>query len=427
MNIEKRAVTDLVHADYNPRKKLTEADAEYQKIKRSLEEFGYVDPIIINSDNTIIGGHQRATVLEALGYTEIDVVVVDMDKTKEKALNVALNKISGEWDFEKLQILLEELQQEMDATITGFDDEDIQRMLENMQDLEADEDGFNTEDALEEIEEPESKLGNVYQLGEHRLMCGDSTDEAAIKKLMNGDVADLLLTDPPYNVDVENSDGMKIMNDNMDNASFKNFLTSAFKAADASMKPGAAYYIWHADSEGYNFRTACVSVGWEIKQCLIWNKNNFNLGRQDYQWKHEPCLYGWKDGAAHYFVDDRTQATVIEDKAINLKKLKKEEMLELLQNIFSEKISTTVINEDKPTANSEHPTMKPIKLLARLIKNSSKQSDIVLDTFGGSGSTMIACEQLNRRCYMMELDPRYCDVIIDRWEQFTGEKAVKIA
>ena len=426
MNIEKRLITDLTPAEYNPRKRLTPADAEYIKIQRSLQEFGYVDPIIINADNTIIGGHQRAAVMKELGYKEIDVVVVNLDKVQEKALNIALNKISGEWDFEKLEALLAELQQEIDATVTGFDDEEINEMLQKIENIDADEDGFKAEEALEEVDEPVSQPGDIYQLGRHRLMCGDSTNAADIIMLMDGQEADLLLTDPPYNVDVENSNNMKIMNDNMDNSRFRNFLMDAFRATDKGMKPGAAYYIWHADSEGYNFRAACENVGWKVRQCLIWNKNSFNMGRQDYQWKHEPCLYGWKDGAPHYFVDDRTQATVIEDK-INLKKLKKEELLQMLQDIYGDKISTTVINEDKPSVNSEHPTMKPIKLLSRQIKNSSRQNDIVLDVFGGSGSTMIACEQLNRTCYMMELDPRYCDVIINRWEQFTGQKAVKIA
>lgn len=426
MNIEKRLITDLTPAEYNPRKRLTPADAEYIKIQRSLQEFGYVDPIIINADNTIIGGHQRASVMKELGYKEIDVVVVNLDKVQEKALNIALNKISGEWDFEKLEALLAELQQEMDATVTGFDDEEINEMLQKIDTLDADEDGFKADEAFEDVEEPISQPGDIYQLGRHRLMCGDSTKAADIIMLMDGQEADLLLTDPPYNVDVENSSNMKIMNDNMESSRFRNFLMDAFRATDKGLKPGAAYYIWHADNEGYNFRAACENVGWKVRQCLIWNKNSFNMGRQDYQWKHEPCLYGWKDGAPHYFVDDRTQATVIEDK-INLKKLKKEELLQMLQDIFGDKISTTVINEDKPSVNSEHPTMKPIKLLSRQIKNSSRQNDIVLDVFGGSGSTMIACEQLNRTCYMMELDPRYCDVIINRWERFTGQKAVKIA
>lgn len=223
------------------------------------------------------------------------------------------------------------------------------------------------------------------------------------------------------------TDGKIVPNDYFkDEADFLNFLINAFKAANAGMKPGAAFYIWHADSEEFNFRKACREIGWKIRQGLIWNKNTIILGRQDYQWKHEPCLYGWKDGAAHYFVDDRTQATVLEDKGLDIDHMKKEEMKVLLHELLEEKISTTVIEENKPARSEEHPTMKPLKLLARQIKNSSRPGENVLDIFGGSGSTLIACEQLGRHCFMVELDPRYCDVIIKRWEDFTGQQAEKI-
>ena len=210
----------------------------------------------------------------------------------------------------------------------------------------------------------------------------------------------------------------------MEDAAFRKFLVAAFENAVYSLKPGGAFHIWHADSEGYNFRSACREAGMRVRQCLIWVKNSMVMGRQDYQWKHEPCLYGWKDGAAHYFVDDRTQTTVIEDKGIDLKKLKKEEMLALLQEIYSDKVSTTVIHEDKPLRNDEHPTMKPIKLLARQVRNSSRPGELVLDLFGGSGSTLITCEQLGRICYTMELDERYCDVIVKRYLKFTGKDDV---
>ena len=237
---------------------------------------------------------------------------------------------------------------------------------------------------------------------------------------------DLLITDPPYNVDYEGGTGLKIMNDSMGKEQFYNFLLDFYKNAHSVMKPGAAFYIWHGDNERYNFQGACESAGLTVKQCLIWNKNAFVIGRQDYQWKHEPCLYGWKEGAAHYFIDDRTQSTVIEDQQPDFKTMKKAELIELLEGIYADRISTTVINEDKPARNDIHPTMKPIKLLARLIKNSSKPKDKILDPFGGSGSTLIACEQLNRKCYMMELDPKYCDVIVKRWEEYTGQKAKRI-
>ena len=211
----------------------------------------------------------------------------------------------------------------------------------------------------------------------------------------------------------------------MDDSTFKAFLRDAFKAADNVMKDGAAFYIWHADSEGLTFRSACQEIGWTIRQCLVWVKNIMVLGRQDYQWMHEPCLYGWKDGAGHYFTEDRTQTTVYEDRP-DFKNMKKEEMRDLLELIYNGNEMTTVLREKKPAASTLHPTMKPVKLIGRLIHNSSRPEENVLDIFGGSGSTMIACEQLGRNCYMMELDPRYVDVIIERWEQFTGRTAEKI-
>ena len=245
---------------------------------------------------------------------------------------------------------------------------------------------------------------------------------------MNGETADLYLTDPPYNVDYtgKTKDALKIANDKMSDDNFYLFLRDAFAVANEVLKEGGAFYIWHADSEGFNFRRACRDIGWPIKECLIWNKNTMVLGRQDYQWKHEPCLYGWKEGEAHYFVDDRKQTTVFSDKEeINPRKMKKEELVKFVEEILSDKISTTVINEDKPSASEMHPTMKPIKLIARQIRNSSRKGELIFDGFGGSGSTLIAAEQLGRRCYMCELDERYCDVIIQRWEALTGQKATK--
>ena len=427
MNLQKVDLKELVYAEYNPRKQLTPEDEEYQKIKRSIEEFGYVDPIIINKDRTIIGGHQRATVLQDLGWIEADCIIVDMDKDKEKALNVALNKITGSWDFEKLAQVFADLEGKLDLGVTGFDSKEIEEMLESLQiEPQGQEDGFNFEEAAEAVEEPETQPGDLYILGSHRLLCGDATKPEGYKILMDNQQADLLLTDPPYNVDYEGSNGLKIQNDSMESSEFRRFLKAAFRNAGNAMKPGAAFYIWHADTERYNFQGACQDIGLMVKQCLIWNKNSLIIGRQDYQWKHEPCLYGWKEGAAHYFVDDRTQATVIEDKGQNFRTMKKEELITLLEEIFSDKVSTTVMDEKKPAANTDHPTMKPIKLLARQIKNSSKQGDKVLDVFGGSGSTLIACEQLNRKCYMMELDPKYCDVIVKRWEELTGKEAKRI-
>lgn len=255
-------------------------------------------------------------------------------------------------------------------------------------------------------------------------MCGDATCEADVAALMEGEKAGLYLTDPPYNVNYEGRAG-KIMNDSMEGSAFKQFLTDAFTTATTAMRPGAGFYIWHADGEGRNFREAAEAAGLHVRQCLIWVKNQLVLGRQDYQWRHEPCLYGWTEGK-HYFTPDRTQTTVQGDEKPNYKRMKKEELVEILEQM-EEQTPQTVIHEDKPAANAEHPTMKPIKLLARLIRNSTIPGEIVLDTFGGSGSTLIAAHQLNRRCFTMELDPKYVDVIVDRYEKLTGEKAQKLS
>lgn len=245
---------------------------------------------------------------------------------------------------------------------------------------------------------------------------------------------DLCVTDPPYNVNYgsiyeenygEERNDKKILNDNMDDTSFYNFLNAFYNQMMRVLKEGGAFYIFHADSEGYNFRKALLDAGGVVRQNLIWVKNTLVLGRQDYQWKHEPCLYGWKDGAGHYFVNDRKQTTVFEDK-VDLNKLSKDELREMVDQLLEDKIPTTIIHEDKPLRNDVHPTMKPIRLVSKLISNSSKRGENVIDFFGGSGSTLISCEQLGRNCYTIELDPKYVDVIIDRWETLTGEKAVLI-
>lgn len=393
MNIQKIKIESLKPAEYNPRKDLKPEDEEYQKIKKSITEFGYVAPVIVNSNMTVIGGHQRLKVLKELGYTEVECVVVDLDPKKEKALNIALNKISGDWDNDKLEELLAELKQtDIDMDITGFSFDEVDEILKDI--TGSKEDDFDLDQALDEIEEPISKRGDVWILGKNRLMCGDSTQKEDVMHLMNSQEADMLLTDPPYNVDYEGktSEALKIENDNMSETEFYNFLLDSFKNMFDSIKYGGSAYVFHADTEGLNFRNAFKSCGFKLAQCLVWVKNTFVMGRQDYQWRHEPILYGWKPGAGHYFVDNRKQSTVLEF--------------------------------DKPSRNAEHPTMKPVDLLVYLIKNSSKENDLILDLFGGSGSTLIAAEQTQRRCYTMELDPKYCDVIIKRWENLTGEKAI---
>ena len=443
LKTEKRKLTELRAAEYNPRKTLTPEDSEYQKIKRSIEEFGYVDPIIINEDGTIIGGHQRTTVLKDLGYEEVDVVVVDLDKQKEKALNIALNKITGEWDELKLKDLLLDLDLgDYDITFTGLERKDLTELVDSLAvEPETVDDEFDEEEALEQISEPVTRLGDVWILGRHRLMCGDSTSQEDVAMLMNGEMADLIVTDPPYNVNYGDKAEMldtylpgkghrntsHIKNDNMDNTSFYQFMLQIYQSAYEFMRAGAAIYVFHAESTGHIFRQAFLDAGLKLAQCLIWEKNNFVLGRQDYQWRHEPCLYGWKEGAAHYFINDRTQDTVILEDEIDFEAMKKSELIAYLEELRRKyKDRTSVIYENKPTRNDIHPTMKPIALMGKFITNSSKSGWNVLDLFGGSGSTLMAAEQLGRNAYLMELDEKFCDVIVKRWEEYTGQSAVRI-
>ena len=393
MNIQIIDINKLIPATYNPRKDLKPDDAEYIKIKNSIVKFGFVSPLVINKDMTVIGGHQRLKVLKDLGITEVECIVVDLDKTNEKALNIALNKIQGDWDEEKLEVLLQELKlDDFDTNLTGFDFDEVDEILKDV--TGSKEDNFDIDSAYEEIEEPITKPGDIWILGNHRLMCGDSTHKDDIMRLMNNQDADMLLTDPPYNVDYvgKTAEALKIKNDNMDDNQFYEFLRKVFENMYIVTKEGASIYVFHADTEGINFRKAFKDAGFKLAECLIWKKDCFVMGRQDYQWQHEPVLYGWKEGKAHYFINDRTQSTILEF--------------------------------DRPKQSTLHPTMKPIDLIAKLIKNSSRENDIILDLFGGSGSTIIAAEQLNRCCYTMELDPKYCDVIVKRWETLTNKEAI---
>lgn len=326
----------------------------------------------------------------------------------------------GEWDYDALANEWDEAElKDWGLDVWQPDDEG----LDEDADLEAQEDNYSDEDT--DNAPTRCKVGDLWLLGEHRLLCGDSTKSEDVDRLMGGELADLLLTDPTYNVAYEGStkDKLTIANDNMDDASFLAFLKEALKNAFSSMRPGAAYYIWHAGTAGYEFKAALKACDITLREVLVWVKPHFRLGRQDYQWRHEPCLYGWKDGAAHYFINDRTQSTVFEDAGVDYKKLKKDELIQLVKQMTDVSTPNTIIYEDKPTRNDVHPTMKPVKLMERLIKNSSKQEQLVLDLFGGSGSTLIACEQLNRRCFSMEFDPKYCDAILDRWEKLTGKTA----
>ena len=383
MNIINIELKKIKQYEKNPRKN----DEAVGPVAESIKEFGFKSPIIVDKDNVIVAGHTRYKAAKRLKLKEVPCIVAD-DLTEEqiRAFRLADNKVGeiAEWDFDLLNMELESIS--FDMSSFGFN------ILNEEEGKEIEEDEYDLEEKLKNIEEPKSKYGDIYQLGKHRLMCGDSTKIEDVEKLMNGNKVDLLITDPPYNVNYEGGNGLKIKNDNMDNDNFRKFLTDAFSTADSVMKEGAVFYIWHADSEGYNFRGACFDNNWKVRQCLIWNKNSMVMGRQDYHWKHEPCLYGWKDGASHLWASDRKQ--------------------------------TTILDFDKPTKNAEHPTMKPVKLFDYQIKNNTKKDDIVLDLFGGSGTTLIACEQNGRISYNMELDPKYVDVIIDRWETLTGEKAI---
>lgn len=437
LNLQEMPLSAMHPAEYNPRVELKPGDPEYEKIKRSIETFAYVDPIIVNKDGTIIGGHQRYNVLLDLGYEVADVVVVDKTKDEEKALNIALNKITGEWDEEKLYELLIELDlSDIDVQLSGFTVNELDNLRVKFDIEEAQDDSFDEEEALAEITEPVTVRGNIWRLGRHRLMCGDSTSPDDLAALMDGEMADLIVTDPPYNVDygrkteymADSGRGIgqaSIQNDNMDERSFYNFLFDAFTNALNNMRPGAAIYVFHSDTHGLTFRSSFRDAGLYLSECLIWEKNSFVLGRSDYQWRHEPILYGWKEGAGHYFINDRTQDTIILEDDIDFGAMKKNELvayLEELRRAYRDK--TSVIFENKPTRNDVHPTMKPVSLVGKFITNSSKPDWNVLDLFGGSGSTLMAAEQLGRTAYIMELDEAFCDVIIKRWEDYTGQTAV---
>jgi len=381
----------------------------------SLKLFGQRKPIVVTGANLIVAGNGTVEAAKELGWKEIMIVRTPTDWTPEqvKAYALADNRTAelAEWDSDVLTKQLLELDSVgWDLKELGFETLEPPTNVEIVQ-----------EDEVPDLpKNPVSKPGDVWQLGRHRLMCGDSTNNKDVEELMNLEIADLVVTDPPYNVAIENSAGLKIKNDDLGNEQFKKFLTSCFKNLEKHLKPGGSFYVWYASREHVNFETALNDAGFKVRQQLIWNKNTFIMGRQDYHWKHEPCLYGWKDGAAHYFIEDRTQSTIFQNKTFEIKNMKKEEMQILLEQIMSDQANATVINVDKPHVNDLHPTMKPIKLIAKLIANSSKTNETVLDLFGGSGSTLIAAEQLGRRCLMMEYDPAYSDVIIQRWEKLTG-------
>ena len=390
-------MVDIAELIENPRNPNKHPEEQLKILAKVIKQNGWRQPITVSKlSGFIVKGHGRLQAAKLLGCEKVPVDYQEYEnESLEYADLMADNRIAelSEMDNKKLLELFQEFDVgEVDFDLSGYTEEFYKELASAFDEYEGPELLGDPDEVPEEVE-TRCKRGDIWQLGNHRLMCGDSTVITDVEKLMNGMKADLLLTDPPYNVNYEGatSEKLKIKNDNMGDAQFRQFLCDSFSAADMVMKEGAVFYIWHADSEGYNFRGACKDVGWTVRQCLIWNKNSMVLGRQDYHWKHEPCLYGWKDGASHLWASDRKQ--------------------------------TTVIDFNKPSRNGEHPTMKPVGLFDYQIQNNTKGGDVVLDLFGGSGTTLIACETNKRTAYLMELDPHYCDVIITRWETLTGKKA----
>jgi DNA modification methylase len=387
MIIQKIRVSEINPAKYNPRKDLKPGDPEYEKLKRSMTEFGYVEPIIWNEETgNIVGGHQRYKILLEEGHTEVECVVVKLPADKEKALNVALNKVTGDWEVKALAELLNDLnEQDFDLTLTGFDAAEIEDLFSQVHDKDVTDDDFDVDAALEE--EPISKPGDIWLLGRHRLMCGDSTKAETYEKLMDGKNANLILTDPPYGVAYEGSQGT-IKNDNLQDEEFYKFLLSAFKNMESIMANDASIYVFHADTKGLIFRRAFVDAGFYLSGVCQWVKQSLVLGRSPYQWKNEPCLFGWKKGGKHKWYAGRSE--------------------------------TTIWEFDKPSKNKLHSTMKPIPLMAYPIKNSTAVNAIVVDPFSGSASTLIACEQIDRICFAAELEERFVDVGVKRFIEYVG-------
>lgn len=387
MRIETLRLSELNPASYNPRKELKPGDAEFEKLKRSITEFGYVELIVVNerTGNTVISGHQRLSVMKTLGIKDAECVIVDLSPEKEKALNIAMNKISGEWDEKKLALVISDLEAaDFDVSLTGFDTAEFDDLFRRNGE-EPKDDGY---DPTEELSKPKmTHSGDIWTLGRHRLICGDSTDPLTYERLMAGRKANLVITDPPYNVAFEGTAG-KIRNDDMKDDQFYLFLLAAFSLIDKNMEDDASIYVFHADTEGLNFRKAFSEAEFYLSGTCIWKKNALVLGRSPYQWQHEPVLYGWKKKGKHQWYTGRKESTIWEF--------------------------------DRPKRNADHPTMKPVPLIAYPMQNSSMSGTLVLDPFGGSGSTLIAAEETGRVCYTSELDEKYADVIVKRYIELKG-------
>lgn len=433
VRITYKPLSELKPYANNPRRN----DDAVEAVAESIRQFGFKVPIVADRNGEIVAGHTRFKAAKRLGLEKVPVIVAD-DLTDEqiRAFRLADNRTAelAEWDDELLKLELDSIDIDMD--VFGFEDFNIETG-----EPVAEEDDYEPEPP----EDPVSKVGDVYRLGEHILIVGDSTDPETIARAMDamkdGAEADMLLTDPPYNVALgqhmslseakqlnRRTDGLVIDNDEWeDDEGFVDFLASAFGAAMQHVRQGGAFYIWYASNQSKNVFSAAEAADMLIRQVIVWNKSIFAMGRQDYQWKHELCIYGWKDGAAHYFTEDRTLSTVWDfPEDWNPEKAKKAELVEFAKKAM-EALEPDVWDCEKPSRSALHPTMKPITLMARAIVNSTRRGQIVLDPFGGSGSTLIACEQMGRRCVTVELDPHYADVIIDRWETYTGGKAEKVS
>lgn len=409
MQIENLLLSEIVPYGNNVKK---HPKYQIEQIKESIETFGNNDPIAIDENNVIIEGHGRYLALQELGYDEVPVIrLKHLSENQKRAYILAHNKITLNTDFD-MELLKKELTTIMDIDMTQFG------FSVNL--LASPLTGEKAEPSEEEEETEPITQGNLYQLGRHRLMCGDATNKDHLEKLLDGTEVDLYITDPPYNVAYtgKTSEALTIQNDQMETSVFQDFLTAAFQAVDPHLKAGAAFYIWHANSERLSFSQAISAAGWLEKQCLIWVKDSFVLGRQDYQWQHEPCLYGWKPGAKHYFVSDFSLSTVLES---SLEGKSKAELIDLVRT-YQEAQPTSILRVNRPQANPDHPTMKPSALIERLVRNSSRQGDVILDSFAGSGTTLMVCEQLGRINYSMELDPKYVQRILNRFERETGIK-----
>lgn len=430
-------IAELAPAPYNPRKDLRPGDREYERLRRSIEEFGVVDPVIFNTRTKhLVGGHQRLTVLRDLGHTSAPTVLVDLDELREKALNLALNKITGAWDMPLLKDLLLDIERSGgDQTLTGFDPKEIEEIITNYRDDDPGEDIPVPEPPAD----PVTRLGDLYELGPHRLLCGDARDGRAWELLMGQERADCMWTDPPYGVDLHvgghsGDFAQRLRQRRKGPPAFRGdafgelepLLGAAFPHAFQYLKPGAPIYVAapHSPDQFAVFVRSAQAAGWHLSQTLVWVKNTFVPALQDYHYQHEAIIYGWKPGAAHQWERSPDRSTVIDDEP-DPKTLTRDELIALVKQLRAAQ-GTDVLREPKPRVNDLHPTMKPVPLIRRMLANSSVPKQIVLEPFAGSGSTLIAAAQMGRRARLMEIEPRFCDVIVERWQNLTKETAKRI-